>query len=178
VALAFAGAVIVGAEHGWSVHASGVTGDVLTFFGGLGLALYTVLGKRVAMAHSPVPVSMFSNFVAALMALPITLWQVNLLIRTGAWHRIGWQGWGAVLYMGVLASAVGYLLYFWALRYMTPARLGSVSYLQPVGATLLAAMLLAEPLTLRVVTGGILILAGVYAIQSRTSGSQAEEEPA
>jgi drug/metabolite transporter (DMT)-like permease len=176
VALAFAGAGVVGAEHGWSFRTSTMRGDLLTLCGGIGLALYTVLGKRVADAYSALRVNVFSNFAGALLALPIAFWQGAALTRQDAWHQIGWQGWGAVVYMGMLSSAVCYVLYFWMLRYMSPARLGSVSYLQPVGATLLAVMLLGEPLTAHVVIGGMLIVAGVYSIQSRSRGLRAEEE--
>jgi drug/metabolite transporter (DMT)-like permease len=83
---------------------------------------------------------------------------------------------GAVIYMGVLASAVSYLLYFLVLRYMTPARLGAVSYLQPVGATLLALVLLGEPITRRVALGGLLVIAGVYAIQTRSGDIRPDRE--
>jgi drug/metabolite transporter (DMT)-like permease len=88
---------------------------------------------------------------------------------------VGLEGWGAVIYMGVLASAVSYILYFWALRYMTPARLGSVSYLQPIGATLLGLVLLGEPITRRVAIGGLLVIAGVYAIETHPGDPQSEE---
>jgi DME family drug/metabolite transporter len=81
-----------------------------------------------------------------------------------------------VIYLGVVGSTVSYVLYFWALRYMTPARLGAVSYLQPVGAILLGLLLLGEPITGRVAVGGFLIIAGVYAIETHPGDSQPEEE--
>ena len=119
---------------------------------------------------------MLSNIAAAVMALPVALWQIHALARAGRLGAIGLQGWGAVLYMGVLASAISYLLYFWALRYMTPARLGAVSYLQPIGAILLGLILLREPISGRIAVGGVLVIAGVYAIQTRSRDVQTEEE--
>jgi len=182
VILAFIGAGVVGAEHRFSFRAAGVSGDAITLCGATGLALYTVLGKRVTRAYNPVRLNVFGNFAATLMAAPVAIWQIVSLVRSGQWHHVGWQGWGAVAFMGVLSSATGYLLYMWALRYMTPTRLGAVSYLQPVGAMLLATVILAEPLTSYVVTGGIFILVGVYAIQSSaralpTRGQARGEDP-
>ncbi len=176
MALAFAGAVAVGIEQGGDAGAGSARGDLLTACAGLGLALYTVLGKRAVTEYGAVRIGMLSNIAAAVMALPVALWQIHALANAGRLGMIGIQGWGAVIYMGVLASAVSYLLYFWVLRYMTPARLGAVSYLQPVGATLLALVLLGEPITRRVALGGLLVIAGVYAIQTRSGDIRPDRE--
>jgi drug/metabolite transporter (DMT)-like permease len=174
--LAFAGAATVGMDQGGNAGAGSARGDLLTLCAGIGLALYTVLGKRVVTEYGAMRTGMLSNIAAAVMALPVALWQIHALARAGRLGAIGLQGWGAVLYMGVLASAISYLLYFWALRYMTPARLGAVSYLQPIGAILLGLILLREPISERVAVGGVLVIAGVYAIQTRSGDVQTEEE--
>jgi drug/metabolite transporter (DMT)-like permease len=166
--LAFAGAALLGSEGGWNVHSAGFRGDLVTLIAAVGLATYTVLGKRVAATYDPVRLNIYSNLSAAVFVLPVAAWQVRRLTITHAWTSIGWQGWGAVVYMGVLSSALCYMLYFWALRFMTASRLGAVSYLQPVGATLLGMILLGEKLTRPLVIGGALVLAGVYAIQTNS----------
>jgi drug/metabolite transporter (DMT)-like permease len=174
--LAFAGAAVVGMEQNGNTGAGSVRGDLLTLCAGIGLALYTVLGKRVAMEYGAMRMSLLMNIAAAVLALPVAVWQIHALARGGRLGTIGLEGWGAVFYMGVFASAVSYLLYFWALRYMTPARLGAVSYLQPIGATLLGLVLLGEPITRRVIVGGLLVIAGVYAIQTRSEEPRPERE--
>jgi drug/metabolite transporter (DMT)-like permease len=58
---------------------------------------------------------------------------------------------------------------------MTPAGLGSATYLQPVGATLLGLLLLGEPITLRVAIGGLLVIAGVYVIETHSRSSRPEK---
>jgi drug/metabolite transporter (DMT)-like permease len=175
MALSFAGAAAVGAEQAGSAGAGSLRGDLLTLFAGIGLALYTVLGKRVFGEYSPVRLSLLSNVAGAVLVLPVALWQIRALAGAGRLGAIGLQGWGAVIYMGVLASAVAYVLYFWALRYMTPARLGAVSYLQPIGATLLGLVLLGEPITRRVALGGLLVIAGVYAIETHPGDPEPED---
>jgi drug/metabolite transporter (DMT)-like permease len=175
--LAFAGAAAVGVEHGRNSGA-GVTGDLLTLVAGVGLALYTVLGKRAFEEYGAVQLSLLSNIAGAVLVLPVAIWQISSLSRAGRLDSVGLEGWGAVIYMGVLASAVSYILYFWALRYMTPARLGAVSYLQPVGATLLGLILLGEPVTRSVAIGGLLIIAGVYAIETHAREPRFGQESA
>jgi drug/metabolite transporter (DMT)-like permease len=54
------------------------------------------------------------------------------------------------------------LIYNYALTYMPASRASAASYLQPLGATLLAVVLLGESLTTALAIGGILVLTGVF----------------
>jgi drug/metabolite transporter (DMT)-like permease len=170
MALAFAGAIVVGMQAGSA--GAGILGDLLSFVAGIGFALYTVLGKRAVAIYSALRLSLLSNIAGAVLVVPVAIWQFLLLARSGQLGKIGIDGWGSVVFMAVLASAVSYVLYFWLLRYMTPAGLGSATYLQPVGATLLGLLLLGEPITLRVAIGGLLVIAGVYVIETHSRSSR------
>jgi len=174
--LAFAGAAVVAVEQTTNAGVGSFRGDLLTLVAGIGLALYTVLGKRAVAEHSPMRLSLTTNIAAAVLVSPIAIWQMEVLARADRLGAISLEAWGGVIYLGVLGSAVSYVLYFWALRYMTPAGLGAVSYLQPIGAMLLGLVLLGEPITRRVAVGGFLIIAGVYAIETHSREPQAEQE--
>jgi len=56
---------------------------------------------------------------------------------------------GALLFLGVLASAVAYVIYFTLLDRLGPFEINLVSYVVPVVATVTGAVLLAEPVTAR-----------------------------
>jgi len=176
MAFAFAGAAVVAVEQSTNAWAGNFRGDLLTLVAGIGLALYTVLGKREVAEHSPMRLSLLTNIAAAVLVSPIAIWQMDVLARANRLGAISLEAWGGVIYLGVLGSAVSYVLYFWALRYMTPAGLGAVSYLQPIGAMLLGLVLLGEPITRGVAVGGFLIIAGVYAIETHSREPQAEQE--
>ncbi len=167
--VAFAGAVVLGAGHGWDLNLTGSRGDLLTFLACISVTIFTVLAKRVARSYDALQLMAYNVTIAGLFALPVALWQARVLIRAGEWDAIGWQGWAAVAYMGVLSSAVCISLYFWVLRSLPPSKLGALSYLQPVVGTPFAALVLGEPLTRDLLTGGALILAGVYTVESDTS---------
>jgi drug/metabolite transporter (DMT)-like permease len=68
---------------------------------------------------------------------------------------------GTVLYLAVFGSAVTFYLYFWLLERMEATRLSLVTYLSPVVAVLLGAVLFGERVTARIVLGGLLVIAGV-----------------
>jgi drug/metabolite transporter (DMT)-like permease len=166
LAVAFAGAVVLGAGRNWNLHSTGARGDMLTFVACMSVVVFTVLGKRVAKSYDALQLMAYNVTFAGLFALPIAVWQAWVLIRAGEWNAIGWQGWAAVAYMGVLSSAVCIPLYFWVLRWLPPSKIGALSYLQPVVGTPFAALVLGEPMTRDLLSGGALILAGVYTIES------------
>jgi drug/metabolite transporter (DMT)-like permease len=170
--VAFAGALVLGAGRNWDWRSTESQGDLLTFMACLSVVVFTVLGKRMGKSYDALQLMAYNVTCSGLFSLPIAVWQARVLMRAGEWSAIGWQGWGAVAYMGVLSSAVCISLYFWVLRWVPPSKIGALSYLQPVFGAPFAAMVLGEPLTRDLVTGGALILAGVYAIESDASESE------
>ena len=176
IALAFGGAAVIAIERGRGSGGATVTGDLITAFASLGLAIYTVMGKRAVMEHGPVRIALLMNVAAGALVSPVAVLQFRELARTGQLAKIGLEGWGALLYLIVLASLLSRVLYFWALHYMTPARLGSVSYLPPVGAMLLGFLLLGERITPSAALAGILVIAGVYAIETHPRKPEPEDD--
>lgn len=66
----------------------------------------------------------------------------------------------ALLFLGVFSSAVGYAIYFGLLDALGPFEINLVSYVVPVVATVLGAVLLSEPVTPLTVVGFLVVVAG------------------
>ncbi len=64
--------------------------------------------------------------------------------------------------MALFSSVISYLIYYYALSKISASRVSAFNYLQPVVATLLAAVMLGERVTLPVVAGGAVVFSGVY----------------
>jgi drug/metabolite transporter (DMT)-like permease len=167
--VAFAGALVLGTSRGWDLRSAGSQGDLLTFVAVISVAIFTVLAKRVARSYDALQFNAYVVILAALFALPVAIWQGREMIRAGEWGAVGWQGWAAMFYMGVLSSAVCISLYVWVLGWLQPSKLGALSYLQPVVGAPFATLVLGEPLTRDLIAGGALILTGVYTVQSDVS---------
>jgi drug/metabolite transporter (DMT)-like permease len=71
---------------------------------------------------------------------------------------------GAILYLAVLGSAVTFTVYYWLLARVTATRLALISYVIPVVALAVGALLFDEPLRPRLLAGSALILAGVVLV--------------
>lgn len=71
-------------------------------------------------------------------------------------------GWGAVLALGLVSSALAYLLFFWLLKKMGPVRASSVTFLIPGFGVVWGALFLGEALAAPVLVGlGLVIVASI-----------------
>lgn len=70
------------------------------------------------------------------------------------------RAWAEMTFLGVASSGLGFLMYFRLLRRIGPVRAISVTFLNPVVAMLSAAWYLDEAVSLQMVAGGAVVLAG------------------
>ncbi len=122
----------------------------------LGAALYGVAAnytKRYLSGVAPLAVSTGSLIAAALLLFPAAVW---------LWPSdpVSTRAWLAVVVMGIASTAIAYLLYFHLIANVGPARAISVTYLIPGFAVLFGALFLDESLTLNMIIGCAVILAG------------------
>lgn len=75
-------------------------------------------------------------------------------------HTPSQQAWGALVVVGVLCSAVAFMLYFELMQRVDIARTSSVTYLIPVFAILYGSLFLDEHITLWMVLCGLVVIAG------------------
>lgn len=67
----------------------------------------------------------------------------------------------AVLYLALVGSALPFTLYFSLLKHLRATQLSLINYAVPVVAVIVGAVFMSEPVTLRVVLGTALVVAGV-----------------
>ncbi len=139
---------------------SGATllGDVLVFLSDVSLAIFTVRSKQLMKRYGSLTINSVAYIGGALAMAPFTVW---LSWRYGL-ARASTGAWLSVAYMALFSSVIAYLIYNYALTYIPASRASAVSYLQPLGATLLAVMLLGESVTTALAIGGMLVLSGVF----------------
>lgn len=170
MAIAFTGIAVLASEQGISTHSPSLLGDAITMTGSLGFAMYAVLGKRVAHDYDALTMTAYNHFAGALVVLPLAVHQAWILRTAGNSRIFPWQGWAAILYMGLFGSAVAYLVYYWLLRYLEASQLSAFTYLLPVLASILGILALGEKGSWTEILGGGLALGGVYWTESgRTS---------
>lgn len=133
-------------------------GDLLLVLSGLAYAGYSLFGRDVLARHKAIPVTAWSILWGLLVMVPFT---------AAEWvggDRPEWTGTVILgtLYLGVVITALGYLLWNWGLERVEAPRLAIFVNIQPLAGALLGVVALHEALTVYTVAGGILILAGVH----------------
>ena len=174
MALAFAGVAVLASEHGFSLQAVTLRGDMIILAGSIAFCLYSVMAKPVARKYNPLVMNTYNYAFAAALILPLAIYRGLLL----DWSAVSWQGWAALAYMSGVASVAAYVIYYWALQHLAASRVAAFGYLQPVLATVLGFLLLSEPLSQHLLTGGALVLVGVYLTETRAHHPPPQQAPA
>ncbi len=134
------------------------SGVILMLASMVAFALYTVLSKKVVPRHGAIVLTAFASLLGGLFLLPLT-WAADgppWRLAT-AWH------WLAVAFLAVFATAVAYAAYFHGLRHVKASRGSMIFFAKPVLASVLAWILLREPLGAATLIGGVLILVATAA---------------
>ena len=151
--LAVAGGVLLVLGRGDALQAD-PAGIALCLVAGLTYALYAILNKHLVHRADPGVVTLAVFSVAALIALPAAwLWAGELDI-TG-------RGWTVVIFLGVAATGIAYLLFSNGLRGITAATGVSLALMEPITAFLLAIAVIGERPELAAYLGLAALLTGL-----------------
>lgn len=130
------------------------------------MANYTETVKQSINAYTQV---LGSTWIATLLIAPMLIWfPVN--------HTPPQSAWWSVLALGVLSTALAYILYFRLIDKVGPASALSVTYLIPVFGTLWGVLFLDETIGVHTIAGGAMIIAGI-ALLSRARVQSSAQTP-
>lgn len=166
VGIALVGAFIVLSERGVSFAPEYLLGNVMVLLASASWALYTVLGKPLIKAYGSVQASALSFFSG--VALYVVVWLLIPIPTDMAPLLSGAEAgrlWFQLFYLGVITSAIGYGLWYYALTKLETSSVAVFNNLQPVLTTLLAFLVFGTEPTLTFVVGGAVALAGVIVTQ-------------
>lgn len=123
-------------------------------------ALGTVYSKR-----NPTDTSPYAAAAAQMLVGGAAITVLGLLLGEASAWRLSPSGIGALAYLVVFGSIVGYTAYAYALRHASATIVGTYAYVNPVVAVLLGWLILNEAVTLRTFAAMALILGAVLMIQ-------------
>lgn len=164
IAFSFAGfLLVVSGENGGFVFAwSAMRGAVLILLANACWAGYTVFAKPVLERNSPFRLAAVGTIVGTFVYLPFAAKDLAAV----EWSRIPWQGWGAILYAGLVAIFLCFVLWYQSVRAVGSAKTGVYGNLTPVLAIFFAGLVLGERLTGLQAIGAAITLFGVYLTRS------------
>lgn len=157
--LGFAGLLIVFAQ-GLSVSYESSLGVAAVIMSAIVHSISTVWVKRIAAALPGMTITTGSLLVAVMLFLMTwfatgSSWPQNMDTRSA----------GAIVYLGVIGSVLGFALYFYVLTHVQATQVSLIALITPVTALMLGAILNDEIITLQVWLGVMVITFGLLMFQ-------------
>lgn len=142
-------------------------GITLAILSVLTWAIYLIITRNVAEKYSPVTQMKYVFLISAIVTVPIALPELPLnALYTSAW---GWDGVAEMLFIVVCATALGYFLIPFAMKYLQATTVSIYTNLQPVIASFVAILLGQDLLTWDKPVAGILVLLSAYIVTQASS---------
>lgn len=95
-----------------------------------------------------------------LLALPAYL--ITWSVADGHWPAaLSPTSLKAIIYLGVIATLIGFVLYYYLLTHLAATRVALITLVSPVLALMIGHTINHEPLTLKILTGTLLILSAL-----------------
>ena len=161
VSLACAGIVVAIGSAALDIRSVDyLMGDGLMLLGALCAAVYSVFSRPILQRYDALVVTAAAMGCGACTLLPLAA----LGGAVTAVPAFTSHGWFALLFLGTMGGAVQMALFTWALRWLPPSRTVIYMTLTPISAMFLAALLLGEAITMRLIIGLGLVLSGIFVI--------------
>jgi DME family drug/metabolite transporter len=151
LAVAGTGLLVVGPRGLGEIAGRFGVGALLALGAGLSYAVYAVGTKRLLARFAPLSLAAATFTLAALLISPA-------LLAAGAIRRPLAEAWPLLVYLGVVPTALAYVLFTTGLRRVPATAAGIVSLLEPLTATTLGVLVFGESLGAAGVAGAALLL--------------------
>ena len=137
-------------------------GDGLTLIGAFGFAVQIFLTSEFAPKYRVVVLNSVQMATAFVLSLMFLVFRGEFQIQATS------QGWLSVVYLGLVSTAVTYLLQTNCQRYVDETKAAIILSMESVFGTLFSVILLHESITFKMIAGCVLILAAVLLSNSGT----------
>ena len=147
-------------------QAGGLSGDVIILGCVFSWTVYSVCARSLSRQLGALVTVCYSIWFGTIILCAVSFWLLPAGSLSGLWELPA-ASWLALAYLGVVGSAVAYVWYYDAIRWIGAARSGAFIALNPLSAVLLGVLLFGESIGPLVGLGGLLAVAGIY-LSNRT----------
>lgn len=159
--------VILWPKDSGTIETSRIIGDAIFMITGFSWAYYNVKGKALMERHKPLDATAVAGLAGTICLFPFAGFE----LFTGQMPRFTTLAVASVAYAGILATAIGFVVLYWALGRVRATHAAIMMYLQPLAGVFFSWLLLDEYLGINFLTGGLLVLIGVGLVSFQTPDS-------
>lgn len=143
-----------------SPFAGNLTGNLIICIGVITVAIYTVFSKNFQKNYTPFQINAVFIFTTCILSFFLA---INELSGSHSWmNHVTMISLVSTAYVGIIGSALWYLLYQYIIHHSSPLIASMILYMQPAATFVWAAFLLGEQLTPGFLIGAALAFIGVF----------------
>lgn len=134
-------------------------GDALAIGSALSWAIYSIFMKKLGDNYSAATITRRTFFYALISFIPFVIFGEIRIFPPDILLPAVWLN---LLFLGIIASAIGYFVWAFAISKLGAVRTNNLIYFIPLVTVVVAWIVLGEELSLFAIIGAVLIMAGVY----------------
>jgi len=157
--IGFAGVGILSFSNGGEFDTD-IVGIVLIIIASFSWAMGSIYSKRTVFTGS-----MVTQIGVQMVSAGLVQTLVGILLGESSKMNYNPQGIGALIYLIMVGSLVGYTSYIYLISVWPVSKAGTYAYVNPVVAMFLGWLFLREPVTVKMIISAVLILMGVVIVQ-------------
>ncbi|MFD2169469.1 DMT family transporter [Tumebacillus lipolyticus] len=153
--IALIGSALIGIGD-FQISGGALWGDLLSLLGTLVVSGYLVIGQHLRGEMSSMVYSLLVYIFAIVVMFFYCLWE--------GYSLVGYSGkeWFLFVLLAIVPTIFGHTLFNWLLKYVNAATISMAILGEPIGASLLAYLLLGESISSAQWVGGAIILSGIW----------------
>lgn len=155
VGLACLGSLVIGAGD-FSLGANTLYGDLLALMGSIMAAGYFLIGRHMRQKLS---LGIYVFTVYGICSIFLFIYILMIGVPLTGYNSITWF---SMFMLALLPTIIGHTSFNWALKYLHASVVSASVLGEPVGATILAWLILGEKPPVFTLIGGVFILGGIY----------------
>ena len=152
--------VILGGTPNFKTNFTFILGSLILLSTPILWTTYTLIGKNIMKKYNPFLIVSYVNIIGGLFLIPFSLAENSfktILTLTN-------QEWLAISYLAITCSVLGYFIWFHVMKQTNASTTSSFLFAEPLITVIFASILIKEEITIFIISGGFLILAGLYLI--------------
>ena len=138
-------------------------GDFLVLASTVTWSFYSIMNKKIAVTYSPL---MMIFYLFIMMAIVVAPFSINSASIHSVIH-LSLEGWGAVLFLGIFCSGIGYVLWAQSLKDIDASKVGAFLYVEPFFTVISAGFILGERISILMLISGVIITVGVIMVNKK-----------
>jgi len=138
-------------------------GNLLYLLSTFSFVMYTLLLKKYNLPYSALTLTFWVFLFSAVMFFPLFFGEA----RHQSIHLFSPRALVGIIFGAIGASALGYSLLAFGMKYLKASEVGIFTYLNPIVTALVAIPLLGETITLPYVLGAVLVFGGIFLAEGK-----------